>query len=153
MGCGGNREREILPGGILQDLSCWHPHHDGFPHLPQTEAHLTKRIKTLSEQAFLEFLGPGEPLEVLQARHAEDAALAMAEKDQPLEDLVRIRIRIVPGRPPKGQEAPVRLKAIKMPEAFWTQMEAAARHSGLNLHAAMREALTTWTQAHRPKAG
>ena len=112
---------------------------------------MTKRIKSMSEKEFLEFLGPGEPLEVLQARHAEDMALAMAEKDKPLED--PIRIRIVPGRPPKGQEAPVRLKAIKMPEAFWAQMEVAAKNSGLNLHAAMREALTKWTKEHHPKAG
>jgi len=112
---------------------------------------LTKRIKTMSEEEFLEFLGPGEPLEVLQARHAEDVAWAMAESNKPSETL--IRIRLVPGRPPKGQEAPVKLKAIKMPEAFWTQMEAAAKSSGLNLHAAMREALTKWTQDHHPKAG
>ena len=112
---------------------------------------MTKRITRMSEKEFMEFLGPGEPLEVLQARHAEDVTLAMAEQDQPLE--ARIRIRIVPGRPPKGQEAPVRLKAIKRPEAFWAQMELAARSSGLNLHAAMREALTKWTWDHRPKAG
>lgn len=112
---------------------------------------MTKRIKTLSEKEFMEFLGPGEPLEVLQARHAEDVALVKAEKNKPLGNLVRIRM--VPGRPPKGQEAPVRLKAIKMPAAFWAQMEAAARDAGLNLHAAMREALTIWTQEHRPKAG
>jgi hypothetical protein len=112
---------------------------------------MTKRIKTMSEKEFMEFLGPGEPLDVLKARHAEDVALAMGEKDKPLEGLVRIRI--VPGRPPKGQEAPVRLKAVKMPEAFWAQMEAAAKSSGLNLHAAMREALTEWTKDHHPKAG
>ena len=112
---------------------------------------MSKRAKTMSEKEFMEFLGPGESLEVLQARHAEDVSLAMAEKDRPSGDLVRIRI--VPGRPPKGQEAPVRLKAVKMPEAFWAQMEAAARESGLNLHAAMREALTQWTKAHHPKAG
>jgi hypothetical protein len=112
---------------------------------------MTKPIKTMSEKEFMEFLGNGEPADVLKARHAEDVALAMAEKDRPLEGLVRIRI--VPGRPPKGQEAPVRLKAIKMPEAFWTQMEAAAKSAGLNLHAAMREALTLWTKEHRPKAG
>jgi hypothetical protein len=112
---------------------------------------MTKPIKTMSEKEFMEFLGPGERPEVLRARHAEDVALALAEKDKPLEGLVRIRI--VPGRPPKGQEAPVRLKAIKMPEAFWVQMEAAAKNSGLNLHAAMREALTKWTKEHHPKAG
>lgn len=112
---------------------------------------MTKRIKTMSEEEFMEFLGPGEPLDVLQARHAEDVALAMAERNNSLGNPARIRI--VPGRPPKGQEAPVRLKAIKMPEAFWTQMEAAARNSGLNLHAAMREALIKWTKEHHPKAG
>lgn len=112
---------------------------------------MTRPARTMSEEAFLQWLGPGEPLDVLQARQAEDVALAMAGKDKPVQGLVRIRI--VPGRPPKGQEAPVRLKAVKMPEAFWTQMEAAARDSGLNLHAAMREALIAWTKEHPPKAG
>jgi hypothetical protein len=112
---------------------------------------MTKRAKTMTENEFMEFLGPGEPIEVLKARQAEDVALAMAEREMPLEDMVRIRI--VPGRPPKGQEAPVRLKAVKMPEAFWVQMEAAAKSSGLNLHAAMREALTKWTTEHRTSVG
>ena len=40
-----------------------------------------------------------------------------------------------------------------MPAAFWAQMEAAAKESGLNLHAAMREAVTKWTLEHRPEAG
>lgn len=112
---------------------------------------MTKPIKTLTESEFMAFLGPGEPLAVLQARHAGDVALAMAHKDEPLDGM--IRIRIVPGRPPKGQEAPVQLKAVKMPAAFWVQMEEAAKESGLNLHAAMREAVTKWTMEHRPKAG
>jgi hypothetical protein len=112
---------------------------------------MTKRTQIMTSEEFMNFLGPGEALDVLQARHAADTTLAMAEKDKPLEGMVRIRI--VPGRPPKGQEAPVRLKGIKMPEAFWVQMEAAAKGSGLNLHAAMREALTKWTMEHHPKAG
>jgi hypothetical protein len=32
-------------------------------------------------------------------------------------------------------------------------MEVAAKNAGLNLHAAMREALTKWTKEHHPKAG
>lgn len=95
---------------------------------------------------------PGESLEVLQARHAEDVAWAMAHKDEPPEGET-IRIRSTRGRPPKGQEAPVQLKALKMPPAFWIQMEAAAKASGLNLHSAMREAVTQWTMKHRSKAG
>ena len=112
---------------------------------------MSKRIKTMSEDEFMALLGPGEPAEVLRARHAEDVALAEAQKDQPMEGM--IRVRIVPGRPPKGQEAPVKLKALKMPAAFWEQMEQAAKVSGMNLHAAMREAVTKWTAEHRPKAG
>ena len=79
-------------------------------------------------------------------------ARALAHKDEPLEGEL-IRIRTTRGRPPKGEEAPVQLKALKMPAAFWEQMEAAAKPSGLNLHAAKREAVTKWTKEPRPKAG
>jgi hypothetical protein len=65
---------------------------------------MTKRAKTMTENEFMEFLGPGEPIEVLKARQAEDVALAMAEREMPLEDMVRIRI--VPGRPPTGSTCP-----------------------------------------------
>jgi hypothetical protein len=113
---------------------------------------MTKRKKTMTEAEFMAALGPGEPLEVLQARHNEDVAQALANKDKDLSgDL--LRVRLTRGRPPKGQEAPVQLKALKMPAAFWQQMEDAAKASGLNLHAAMREAVTKWTVEHRPKAG
>ena len=110
---------------------------------------MTKRIKTVTEAEFMALLGPGEPLDVLQARQTEDVAQAMATRDDSLPGMVRIRI--VRGRPPKGQEAPVQLKGLKMPRDFWPQMEAAARSYGLNLHAAMREAVTQWTLQHHPK--
>lgn len=95
---------------------------------------------------------PGEPVEVLRARHAEDVAWAEAQKNDPSEG-PPIRIRISRGRPPIGEEAPVQLKGLKMPKAFWAQMEDAARASGLNLHAAMREAVIQWTLNHRSNAG
>jgi len=106
--------------------------------------------RTLTEAEFLASLGPGEPLDVLQARHPEDVAWAMAHRHDPLEGAVRIRI--VPGRPPKGKEAPTVTKAIKMPPDFWGEMETQARETGLNLHAAMRQALMEWTKRHQPKA-
>lgn len=105
------------------------------------------RTKIMTGTAFLESLGPGEPLEVLQNRHQEDVALAMAQKDQPLKGAIPIRIR--PGRPPKGEEAPVQPKVIKMPSAFWEQMQLSAQASGLTLHAAMRQALAEWTRNHK----
>ena len=64
----------------------------------------TKKIKTMTDAEFLTSLGKGEPVEVLKARHTKDAALAEAHKNEPLS--AALRIRIVPGRPPKGEEAP-----------------------------------------------
>ena len=106
-----------------------------------------RRTSTLSEEAFLESLGTGEPLAVLQNRSPEDVALALALKDQPLKGAIPIRIR--PGRPPKGEEAPIQPKVIKMPPAFWEQMQRSAHASGLTLHAAMRQALAEWTRNHK----
>lgn len=106
-----------------------------------------KRTNTMTEKAFMDSLGLGEPLEVLQNRHPEDVAVAMALKDQPLKGAIPIRIR--PGRPPKGEEAPIQPKVIKMPPAFWEQMQRSAQASGLTLHAAMRQALAEWTRNHK----
>ncbi len=105
------------------------------------------RTKTMTEAAFLDSLGLGEPLEVLQNRHPEDVAWAMAHQDQPLKGAIPIRIR--PGRPPRGEEAPIQPKVIKMPPAFWEQMQQSAQASGLTLHAAMRQALAEWTRNHK----
>ena len=97
------------------------------------------------EQFFLE--NPGEPLNVLKQRHAEDVAWAEAHKDEPLKHA--IRIRTAPGRPPKGEEAPVQVKAVKMPAAFWDSFQSQANAEGLTLHAAMRNALLEWTGKHK----
>ncbi len=105
------------------------------------------RTKTITEAAFLDSLGLGEPLELLQNRHPEDVAWAMAHLDQPLKGAIPIRIR--PGRPPRGEEAPIQPKVIKMPPAFWVQMQQSAQASGLTLHAAMRQALAEWTRNHK----
>ncbi len=105
------------------------------------------RTKTMTGTAFLDSLGAGEPLEVLQQRHQADVALAIAEKDHPLTGAIPVRIR--PGRPPRGQEAPVQPKVIKMPSAFWEQMQKSAQASGLTLHAAMRQALAEWARNHK----
>lgn len=107
----------------------------------------TKRIKTMTESEFLVSLGAGEPLEVLKARHVEDAAGAEAQRNEPLTKAVRIRI--VPGRPPKGEEAPVQIKTVKMPAAFWDSFQVQAQEAGLTLHAAMRNALLDWVGKHK----
>ena len=107
----------------------------------------TKKIKTMTDAEFLAALGNGEPVEVLKARHTNDAALAEAHKNEPLS--AALRIRIVPGRPPKGEEAPVQVKAVKMPAAFWDSFQAQARADGLTLHAAMRNALLEWAGKHK----
>jgi hypothetical protein len=110
---------------------------------------MTKRKKVLREMSWDEFFreNPGEPLETLQQRHAEDVAWAEANKDSTFEGAVRIRIK--PGRPPKGKEAPVQVKAVKMPAEFWASFESQAVAAGLTLHAAMRSALMEWASKHR----
>lgn len=97
------------------------------------------------EEFFKEF--PGEPLEVLKKRHAEDVKWAEDRMATGPEDGLRIRIN--PGRPPKGQEAPVQVKAVKMPAEFWALFETQAAAAGLSLHAAMRSALLEWASKHR----
>jgi hypothetical protein len=86
-------------------------------------------------------------LEVLLARHAEDVALAEAQRNKPMTGMVRIRL--TPGRPPKGEEAPIQVKTVKMPVEFWTQFQEQAQAEGLTLHAAMRDALLEWAGKHR----
>jgi len=109
---------------------------------------MTKKQVSIREMNWEEFFKefPGEPLEVLQKRHAEDVAWAEEHKDAPLEGGVRIRIK--PGRPPKGKEAPIQVKAVKMPVAFWESFESQAQAAGLTLHAAMRSALLEWASRH-----
>jgi hypothetical protein len=107
----------------------------------------TKRPMTMTEAEFLASLGNGEPQEVLKARHSQDAALAEAHKNEPLTNA--LRIRITPGRPPKGEEAPVQVKAVKMPAAFWDSFQSQAQAAGLTLHAAMRNALLEWAGKHK----
>ena len=107
----------------------------------------TRQPKTMTEAEFLSSLGKGESLEVLIARHAEDAALADAHKNEPLTKA--LRIRVTPGRPPKGEEAPVQVKAVKMPADFWDSFQSQAQAAGLTLHAAMRNALLEWAGKHK----
>lgn len=110
---------------------------------------MTKRKTTAKEMTWDEFFleNPGEPLNVLKQRHAEDVAWAESNKNQPMQQ--PIRIRTAPGRPPKGEEAPVQVKAVKMPTAFWDSFQAEAQANGLTLHAAMRNALLEWAGKHR----
>jgi hypothetical protein len=110
---------------------------------------MTRKKAVTREMNWDEFFKafPGEPLEALQRRHAEDVAWAEDHKDAPLEGGVRIRIK--PGRPPKGKEAPIQVKAVKMAVAFWESFEFQAEAAGLTLHAAMRAALLEWASRHR----
>jgi hypothetical protein len=109
---------------------------------------MTQQKAVTREMSWDEFFkeNPGEPLDRLQKRHPEDVAWAEAHMDSPPEGGIRIRIN--PGRPPKGKEAPVQVKAVKMPVAFWETFEAQAEAAGLTLHAAMRSALLDWASRH-----
>lgn len=72
---------------------------------------------------------------------------AEAHRQEPLTRA--LRIRLVPGRPPKGEEAPVQVKAVKMPAEFWDSFQSKAQAAGLSLHAAMRKALLEWAAKHK----
>lgn len=69
-----------------------------------------KKIKTSADAEFLASLGKGESVDILKARHSQDAAMAEAHKKETLSGA--LRIRIIPGRPPKGEEALVQVKAV-----------------------------------------
>jgi hypothetical protein len=48
------------------------------------------------------------------------------------------------GRPRQGGSRTTTVRSVRLPEALWARMEAAARTKGMNLHQAMRAALLNW---------
>jgi hypothetical protein len=99
-------------------------------------------------------------------RHDEPSAASLREipeadfSRQKWEPRPRIAARIAAegmtfpgrGRPRKGQEVgPSVMKTVRVPKAFWDQLERRARSKKLTVHAAIRVALAEWVgRAGRP---
>jgi hypothetical protein len=65
-----------------------------------------------------------------------------------------IYLHILPkkGRPKAGDIVePVQTKSVKMPPAFWADLQGAAREHGLTMHAAIRTALMEWVTKNHAK--
>ena len=107
-----------------------------------------KKIKRMSMAEFEKASGPGEPLEVLQARQKVDAA--WAERAFMGEEVLGTPIRIQRGRPRTGDPAPPTVvKAIRLPEALLNQLQIRARAEGLSLNALLQMAAAEYLVRHR----
>ena len=104
--------------------------------------------KGLSMERFLKASGPGEPLDVLRARQAEDAAWAeraFAGKEQ-----LAHPIRLQRGRPKAGEEAPPTVvKAVRLPVQLLAKLQAKAKAQGLSLNALLQTAAAEYLAHHR----
>lgn len=104
--------------------------------------------KRLTMEDFLEGSGPGEPLEVLQGRHAVDAA--WAERAFRGEAPLGPTIRIQRGRPKAGDPAPATVvKAIRLPVQLLELLQAKAQAQGLSLNALLQMAASEYLTRHR----
>jgi len=105
-------------------------------------------LEQMSLEAFTKASGPGEPLEVLQARQEEDAEWAERAfaGNAPLTSAIRIQR----GRPRSG-EAPPRtvVKAIRLPVPLLDRLQAKAEAQGLSLNALLQMAASEYLANHR----
>ena len=112
---------------------------------------ITKKKATaegMSMKAFLKASAPGEPLEVLQARHEEDAE--WAERAFAGNETLAPPIRIQRGRPKTGEEAPQTVvKAIRLPVHLLEKLQAKAEAQGLSLNALLQMAASEYLSHHR----
>jgi hypothetical protein len=102
----------------------------------------------MSMTAFLKASAPGEALEVLQARHAEDAE--WAERAFAGKEPLAPTIRIQRGRPKTGEAAPQTVvKAIRLPVHLLERLQAKAEAQGLSLNALLQMAASEYLAHHR----
>jgi hypothetical protein len=102
----------------------------------------------MSMKAFLKVSAPGEPLEVLQTRHEEDAE--WAERAFGGKEPLAPPIRIQRGRPKMGEAAPQTVvKAIRLPVHLLERLQAKAEAQGLSLNALLQMAASEYLSHHR----
>ena len=107
-----------------------------------------KKAKRMSMAEFEKGSGPGEPLDVLQARQEADAA--WAERAFRGGETLGAPIRIQRGRPKAGDvPAPTVVKAIRLPEILLEQLQTRAKAEGLSLNALLQMAAAEYLVRHR----
>lgn len=105
-------------------------------------------VREMNLETFLKASGPGEPLEVLKARQAEDAAWAERafEGLEPLGPPIRLKR----GRPKAGEDAsPTVVKAVRLPVQLLEMLQAKAEAQGLSLNALLQMAAAEYLTHHR----
>lgn len=113
---------------------------------------MTARKKPTPQQMtmeeFLEASEPGESVESLRARQAEDAA--WAERAFEGKEALGPAIRIQRGRPRSGEAAPETVvKAIRLPVRLLESLQARARSQGVSLNALLQLAAAEYLSNHR----
>ena len=98
------------------------------------------------EEAMAEAKGNGRSIEELIARHGQSAKECEEECGP---DVPSVFLHLLPRRGrPRADEAvpPVKTKSVKMPPAFWDELQSLSRAKGITIHAAMRSALLEWVE-------
>lgn len=102
---------------------------------------------TMTMEAFLAESGPGEALEMLQARQQEDAQ--WAERAFAGNEPLGPPIRIQRGRPRRGEvPAETVVKAIRLPVHLLESLQARAKAQGLSLNALLQMAAAEYLHHH-----
>lgn len=103
--------------------------------------------KLITEDEMIrECKGKGQSLEYLQANYAQIVKEVEAEYGP---HVPSIYLHLLPkrGRPRSGEPVElVKTKSVRMPPAFWDEMQGLASNEGLTVHTAMRTALIEWVE-------
>lgn len=101
----------------------------------------TKTTDPLDEEVDFERFGPVRRNAFAGAgERGGPSLLALWEMPELSKDAVLLRR----GHPGKGKSRKTVVRSIRLPEAIWKEVEAAARAKHLNVHQAMRAALLGW---------
>ena len=98
------------------------------------------------EEAMAEAKGNGRSIEELRARYGQSVKEAEAEYGP---DVPSVFLHLLPrrGRPRADETvSPVKTKSVKMPPAFWDELQSLSQAKGMTTHAAIRSALLEWVE-------
>ncbi|MCL1908969.1 MAG: ribbon-helix-helix domain-containing protein [Holophagaceae bacterium] len=85
-------------------------------------------------------------IEQLSARYEQSVREAEEEYGPHVPSLILHRLP-QRGRPKNGKPVePVKTKSVRMPPAFWDEMQRLASIEGLTVHSAMRTAMIEWVE-------
>jgi hypothetical protein len=96
------------------------------------------------EEALRESAGKAPTINEIQANYPQIVE-EMEAKYGPHVPSIYLHLLPKRGRPKAGEAPePVQTKSVKMPPAFWADLQGIAGKHGLTLHAAIRAALMEW---------